>query len=204
MVKDRSKLDAIQQCRNSYNPCENAKGSVQVNTLVPNKFSRLEFTSNACGCPTQIKYYDDTVAEINTIKATKDTSNNLDSKYFNLFSAQNDMQYYVWYCTNCACSDPAVPCATGIKICVTTNDAAPVVALATQQQIDLNVDFSASVCGDIITITNSSIGLATQITNGCGLCSFTYNHVTEGCNRLTATVCFTYDPCGNVTEVRRT
>lgn len=202
MVEDRSKLDAIQQCRKSYDPCENAKGTVQVNTLVDSKFSRLALTYNACCCVTQIKYYHETVPEIQKISTSSDMSNSLDGNYFNLYSSQDETQYYVWYCTNCLSSDPSVPCATGIKVCISTDDADVVVALATQQQIDLNCDFSATVSESTVTITNATIGLSTAPT-GSGLCCFNFSTPTAGCNRLTAVVNFTYDGNGNVIDVCR-
>lgn len=202
-MEDRSKLDAVQQCRKSYDPDENAKGVVQVNTLVDSKFSRLAMTYNACCCVTSITYYHETVPEVNKITVVGDMCNSLDMDYFNLYSSRNETQYYVWYCTDCSCSDPTVPCATGIKICVATNDASVVIALATKQQIDALCDFSATVCGSVVSVTASSIGLATQAGNGSGLCCFSFSHVTAGDNRITALVNFTYDCMGNATVVSR-
>ena len=202
MAEDRSKLDEVQQRRKAYNPCENAAEIIQKNTLVDKQFSRMCLTYNACGCVTEIKYIHEFVPEVNWVDVVADSCCSLDGKYFLLTSAKQATNYYLWYCTNCVANDPAPACRTGIKVCIQTGDLAPVVALATQQQIDLNSDFCATVLGCRITITNADVGIACAASDfNTG---FTFTHVTEGCNRITKTAAFTYDCCANVSRIDTT
>ncbi len=201
---DRSKLDEVQQRRNAYLPCENAAGTIQVNNLVPAKYSRLDLTYNVCGCVTKIIYFCDDIQEQNEVLTVKDTCDSLNSKYFILFSARDKTKYHIWYDVDGAGTDPAPPCSTGVKINLSKNDLAPVVALATKQIIDEHVDFDAILqpfSSNKLIITNEVGGIATNAVDFNS--GFTFANLSEGMNRIVATLIFEYDVNANLTRVFR-
>jgi hypothetical protein len=88
------------------------------------------------------------------------------ANYFLLNSANDETQYYVWYKTGTA-SDPAISGKTGIVVSVNATDSNTVVAQKTTDAINNNmVDFTASVVGNIVTITNATDGYSTNSSIG--------------------------------------
>ncbi len=201
--EDRSKLDQVQQVRKGYMPEENAAATVQVNNLVPARFSRLAMKYNACCCITKITYFCDNFQEQTSVVTGGDNCSSLNSTYFNLYSARDVTKYYIWYDVDGGGTDPAVSCSTGIKISLSKNDPAQVVALATKQKLDEEIDFDASL--DVgqknVIITNEVGGISTNSTdNNTG---FTLSSPTEGMNRIVAILIFDYDANGNVIRIYR-
>lgn len=204
MAKDRSKLDEVQQDRDSFEASERAKSSIKVNNLVPRRFSRIDFVYDCCCNFTKLCYFDEPVVEINTIKVIADCCSNLAGDNFLLRSAKNAGLFSISYqvCGVPACP-PCVACATDIVVSLCSCDPAPVVALATSVAIAANCNFGATANSCNLTITNTVLGIATAAIVCCGLVGFIFCHVTENCNRLISTLCFTYDCDCNITRANR-
>lgn len=119
------------------------------------------------------------VFEITTVA---DVSGSLNSKYFYFNSADNATRYYAWIDVSGAGVDPNVPGRTGVQISISTNDTANTVASTIQSQINALADFSASVLGNVVTVTNAAAGDNDIARNGYFTTSpgFTFNNIGTG------------------------
>jgi hypothetical protein len=81
--------------------------------------------------------------------------------YFTL-TAGGGGAFYVWYDVSSGNDDPT-PSGTGIEVDVTASDTPAQVASATQTAVDGNANFSATVFGSIVTITNAASGDVSSI-----------------------------------------
>ncbi len=205
-VYPRSKLDSAQTTRKAFSCPDEAHRVINSCSLIDKRNSRIALTyrvSPNCECVCTMLFYNDAAIEINAVTASACVASALCSDYFTLYSAKDATQYRVWYDVACGGTAPTAPCVTLIEVNIAACDAAAVVALATQQQIDLNSDFCASVATSVITITNASIGLSTATASGSGLCCFSYCNTTSGKNSLQYTLCFVYDTCNRLITVDR-
>ena len=205
-IYPRSKLDSAQTTRKAFSCAEEAHRVINSNSLIDKRNSRIALTyrvSPNCCCVCTMIFYNDVVEEINTVTTTACVASGLCGDYFTLYSAKDGTQYRVWYDVDCMGTAPTSPCITLIEVDIVCGDLAPVVALATQQAVDLNSDFCASVLSNIITVTNSSIGLSTATADGCGLCAFSFCNTNSGKNGLQYTLCFVYDACERLITVDR-
>jgi len=93
------------------------------------------------------------------------------SNYFLLNSANDQTQYYVWYQVGTS-ADPKLTVTslankTGILVAVNTTDLAAVVAEKTKNALNNNMlDFSATLVGSTVTITNLEVGETASATIG--------------------------------------
>lgn len=101
------------------------------------------------------------VFDITTPAAASITS----GQYFNIYSSQDFTEYYVWYNKDGAGGNPAVLGKTPIEVAISTGDTAGQVALATQLAIDAVADFDATVSLNVVTVTLSDAGTATDAAN---------------------------------------
>ncbi len=202
----RSKLDSAQTTRKAFSCQEEAHRVINSCSLIDKRNSRIALTYRVtpnCECVCTMIFYNDVTAEINAVTAAACVASALCSDYFTLYSGNDATQYRVWYDKDCMGTAPTAPCVTLIEVDIICGDAAAVVALATQQAIDLNSDFCASVTTSVVTITNASIGLSTATAIGSGLCSFTFCNTNSGKNSLQYTLCFVYDSCNRLITVDR-
>lgn len=101
------------------------------------------------------------------ITCIADINDSLNGKYFTINAADGSggqNNYYVWYKTGAAESDPGAA-GTGLKVTITTNATAAAVASATASIIssaNSGLDFSTSVNSNVITVKNLNIGTVTS------------------------------------------
>ena len=205
-VYPRSKLDSAQTTRKAFSCPDEAHRVINSCSLIDKRNSRIVLAyrvSPNCCCVCTMQFFNDVVAEVNAVTAAACCASDLCSDYFTLYSAKDASQFRVWYDVDCMGPAPTAPCVTLIEVDITCGDLAAVVALATQQQIDLNSNFCASVSTNVVTITNASIGLSTATAVGCGLCSFSFANSTSGKNALQYTLCFVYDSSERLVTVDR-
>lgn len=110
-----------------------------------------------------------------------DTSDSLNGRYFTLWNANNQTQYYIWYKTSGGTtSDPAVAGATGVEVFINTNDSANTVASKTNDAINtlLITDFTSLVSTNNIQVQNSVAGATNN--PGAGTSGFTVAVATVG------------------------
>ena len=123
------------------------------------------------------------VAEVTTITPVVDVAGSLNNTYFQLFSASNETEYYVWFNVNAAGVDPAIVDATSIEIPIATNATADNIATAMQSIIDSFGDFSVVDNTGSITITNATVG-ATTNANDSGTTGFGFITDIEGVGEI--------------------
>lgn len=93
------------------------------------------------------------ITEITTVDEL--TSDSLGGKYFLIDSPTTS--YYVWFDVDNLSTDPT-PGGTGIEVDISAGDSAVVVAAALQVALDAQADFSATVYGDTVEVTNAVVG----------------------------------------------
>lgn len=116
---------------------------------------------------------------VQNITCVANTSNALNNKYFFLYSAGNEEQYYVWFNSSSLGTDPNIQDYTGIEVQITNGDTASAVALALSIELEAIVGISASASNAIVTVTNDSVGWCTPASDGVTT-GFSYSTVTEG------------------------
>lgn len=102
-----------------------------------------------------------------------------DGEYFTLNGANDYDKYYVWYDVTGTAVDPAVAGRTGIKVRVEAGDTNAEVALKTQAiLLGYETDFHVTRSSNVLTITNTFEGYATDATVGTS--PFTVSVTTQG------------------------
>ncbi|TXH08953.1 MAG: hypothetical protein E6R04_09670 [Spirochaetes bacterium] len=102
------------------------------------------------------------VAQVQTIKTIADSSGSLNSTYFFLYAADGTKRY-VWLNINSAGVDPAPAGFTGVSVAAATSASAATIASALQSAIDGLDDFTASVSGNTVTVTDVTQGYAPEM-----------------------------------------
>ncbi len=105
----------------------------------------------------------DEVAEVSTVQCRADSGDDLDGKYFVLYSANDAIKYHVWYDTPAGAGDPAPAGSTGIQVSIIQGETADNVATKTATAIDAVGAFGAVASTDTVTITNAANGITTDV-----------------------------------------
>ncbi|KKN22055.1 hypothetical protein LCGC14_0919170 [marine sediment metagenome] len=128
------------------------------------------------------------IPEITDITTVADVAGSLNSTFFTLDTPETD--YYVWYDVSGGGVDPAPFGRTGITVAIATNDTNTTVANLTQAAIDAELDFSASVLGAVVTVTNTDVGPAVPNAKDSGIAptGFSFVIVQNGFSVTTITV----------------
>jgi len=119
-------------------------------------------------------------AEITTVQCVADVAGSLNSKYFTINSADDLIQYYVWFNVNSAGVDPAIAGKTGLAVALATGANANTVAAAVAAVLDPLASFAAAAVTDTVTVTNASVGVTTDAANGTASPGFTINVTQQG------------------------
>lgn len=91
--------------------------------------------------------------------------NTLNNKYFYLYSANDVIEYYVWYNVDTMGTDPAIGGKTGIEVALDGNDSASVIATKTAIELNLTEKFNCEVDKGILYINNARGGITTPTTD---------------------------------------
>src|ERR1019366_1261870 len=104
------------------------------------------------------------VTQVTKVTTVADVTNSLAGTYFTIDSANDVKSYYVWYNVSGSGLDPSISGLTGIRVNINTNDTANTIATATGSAItaQASADFTTSVLTNVITVTNSLEGPATN------------------------------------------
>lgn len=86
-------------------------------------------------------------------------------QYFTINAADDSTMYYAWFNKDGAGGDPMVAGKTPIAIAISTGDTDAQVASAVQAAIDALSDFDAIVSTNVVTVTNTTAGDATDAAN---------------------------------------
>lgn len=141
-------------------------GPKTVSTLIPT-FSTTGTTSTG-------------VFQVTHVTTVADSGGSLAGTYFTINSANDVTPYYVWYNVSGVGTNPTLSGLTGIRVNIVTNDSANTVATNTGAAItaQANADFTTSVGGSLVTITNAKEGPATDAFAGTS--GFTVTTPTPG------------------------
>lgn len=105
--------------------------------------------------------------QVTQVTTVADVAGSLQSAYFTLSSADNTTNYYVWYNINNAGTNPSITGLTGIQVNAPLNASANAIAAATASAVNgFNGDFTAIPSTNVVTITNSAVGVSTGATAG--------------------------------------
>jgi hypothetical protein len=112
------------------------------------------------------------VAQQVSVVTVADVAGSLNSTYFTIDSPTTS--YYVWFNVNNLGVDPAVSNKTGIELRLATGATNVAVAQKIKTTLDMLDDFSATINGHTVVITNASVGLVTNAAaDGTAATSFT-------------------------------
>lgn len=115
-------------------------------------------------------YFIKEMAEVTNIATIADVADSLNGDYFTINSGKDETEYYVWYKTGAAASDPAPAGKTGIQVTVATNATANDVALATRDILSrYPQNWNISGITNNVIVTNVTKGVtddATAATSG--------------------------------------
>lgn len=96
-----------------------------------------------------------------------ESGGNYTATYFLLSSANDFNNYYIWYRTDGAGTDPDITDRIGVVVDILSGDTKNTIALKTQNTLSALIrDFSVGVVTDTITITNIDNGYTTNAING--------------------------------------
>lgn len=129
--------------------------------------------------------------------------NTLNNKYFYLYSANDVIEYYVWYNVDTMGTDPAIVGKTGIEVALDGNDPASVVATKTAIEINDTEKFNCQVGHDGILYINNARGGITTSTVDVNT-SFHIRELIAGEDRaLIATIFLEYDANDEIISIER-
>lgn len=156
-------IDSINE---SYYVWYNFNGSNLADPNIPNRV----------GIPVEVTNGRRELTEFTAASASDITS----GQYFNLNSANNSTEYYVWYNKDSLGGDPLVVGKTGIQIAIVTGDSQSDVASKTAAIINGLGDFSASSSGNNFSVENANIGICTDASNVSVGGAFSINVLVQG------------------------
>lgn len=123
------------------------------------------------------------VAKITDISTVADVSKSLNNTYLFLFAHNNSKVYCIYFDVNSEGIDPNINYTTSVEVNLSTNATANDVAAALQTEIHGLSEFSATVLGNVVTVTNGTAGGSTDpfqsVVHSPGL---TFNITTPGSN----------------------
>lgn len=146
---------------------------------VPNQTANITSGAGAILTIAQSAYrwiravYTSTATGIQTVMPVADVTGSLNSKYFLLNSSNGGTGYYVWMNINSLGVDPMIAGRTGVEVAAATNATAGDVGTAITAAVDGLANFIATGT-TTVTITNSTSGPFTPITDGAAPTGFTF------------------------------
>jgi len=138
---------------------------------------KLEFTvvsvDNFISGSTRIVIGNDDITRYYTFTGTEEVTdvtingNPNDGDYLNLYSANDERQYYLWFdAVGDSSGDPKIAGGVGYRINISDAPSNDTIATRIDEAFVDNVDFSLSVTSNVITFTHSNNGYTTGITAG--------------------------------------
>lgn len=170
----------------------------------PGLFETLDITTRGDGAGVTERFEVTTradeqgIQETSTVKTISDVSGSLAGTFFVLFDEAGSVG--VWIEVDGLTPQPSMGTNRAIKIPITSNDSATIIAGIIQPLIDADSKFSASVLLDTITIQNAVKLTVSDIVDGAVPTNFTLNTTVQGVspNTLGATYFDIADSIGPV------
>lgn len=176
---------------------ENTKSIRTTNSGLPFGATRFSAEVDSNGNYTKITYYADLVREETKVVFNADVSSSLNSTYWVIYSARDATKYYIWYSVDGNGVNPNLSGATGIKVDLTENDPALVVALATRNALSTtNAPFTVDLKGTGMLLVANGKGECTDATAETS--GFNVTTMIQGTTELRAIVEMEYDANCNI------
>ena len=196
------KYDPGHVLKKSYRESEKAIDVIVNGTsFVPAKFDDVEITRNSDCLITKSEYYTNSVKQITRILPTADVSGSLNNKFFFIYAGRDYIKYVVWFNVDGAGTAPILPDTTSIEITLVSDDNLLIVATAIKLALNNLTEFTATLLGNEIIVTNTVGGVTTDaedIDSG-----FTITTDTDGARTLVATILLTYSSSNKLIGVER-
>ena len=132
---------------------------VDSKSLISGNYSHFSVTYNSANNPTNIKYFRGLQPRITEIECFSDFNGNLNNKYLVVYSNPEKQKYHIWFSVDNLGVDPAPANSIGIKVDISENDPAIVVATAITLVINslYKNTFTASKAG--VKVSIMTVGL---------------------------------------------
>lgn len=186
MVKSQnSDHDSASAIKDAHDPIAHALRVRDANSRVPSEYSKVVFEKTIDGSITEALFYRGETAQKTRFKFVDDVAGSLNGTYFEINTAEDAVQYYVWY-NNGLGVDPAVPNKVGFEIPYITNDSASLITLATKRYFFETCEhFKVEPNGlDVLLVENVVLGQTTATT--VGTTPFTITTIING---ITQRIC---------------
>lgn len=152
-------------------------------SVVDDLAGKLTFTQDVMGVTTDAlpKNADDSGAGSITVSITaQGVNSNLNNSYFTISSADDLINYYVWFNVNGEGVDPAIANKTGVEVAIAASAADTAVASALETALDALDAFGAAAVGATVTVTNAAYGVTTDAADGTAATGFTITVTQQG------------------------
>lgn len=177
-----SNLDPGGVLKNSHSQEADALRIIDINNIVGSYWSHVVLEYDANDSVESATFYYDSKKGIYEIELLGDTAGSLNNKYFLLNTGQNEKKYYVWYNVGGTGTDPNIADREGIEIPVAFNDAAEIVALATQLMLNMKSELEVTkLLNGKIKIENVLFGSSSIADFDTG---FTFNTIQDGLSEI--------------------
>jgi hypothetical protein len=191
MRKNLSQFDGMETLRSVHEDKNQTFRTSNGLSSVPPWYSRTDIVYNGAGSITHIDFYGGILHEIREVLCVADLLGSLSSTYFKIYSEYDESTYYVWSNVDNLSVDPSPVGAIGIQVPIQSNDAADVVAFATERALRPIEDFKVSRTKNRVRIENTRKGTSSSIADfGTG---FTLLTVQEGTEELIKSIDIPYD-----------
>ena len=199
-----SDLDSGQVLKSAHDSITGALNVNKLNSLVPTAYGKVELTYITVNDEEVIDtatFYGDGDFEITGLGVQDDVNNSLNGKYFLVWSANDETEYYVWFNSGTAV-DPGLMGKVGIEVLYLTNESKHTLSHRIAGAINQVADFAADAQAEALIITNVTQGTATATVDGnTGLPFF---RIREGTSRkVVAILQMTYDLNANLIQAER-
>jgi hypothetical protein len=102
------------------------------------------------------------------------------SSYFEIYAANNAVEYYVWFNRDGSGTDPNVAGKIGVVVNITSADTQADVQEAIALAVDAQADFSATFNSTTTSILNTDVGPADDAQDGLTATGFSFDIVNQG------------------------
>lgn len=189
--KNLSQLDPGGVLKSSHDDLSQSLRTVNGLSSVPSSYSRVQLTYNGSGSVTKAVFYEGTLARITDILCQADSAGSLNNTYFTIASENNESRYFIWYNVDGLGVAPVVANHFGIEVSIQSNDAAPIVSLATEIALRNITDFYVQRIDKRLVIENVRKG-ASDATADFGT-GFTIIATQVGTERITKVIDIPFD-----------
>jgi len=132
-LQQLSQIDGLEVLRDVHEFPGNRLRVFDTVSVLQHYYSHLEVAYDGNGNPTEVCYFKGISPHQTEIAFVGDSAGSLNNTYFIIYEGRTKKSFYVWYNVDNTGIDPApISGATGIEVDISSNDAAIIVAQATE------------------------------------------------------------------------